>query len=412
MNLSTPLQGKNVLLAVTGGIAAYKAPNIVRLLKQYGANVRVILTTAAKNLVSPLALQTVSENPVHDALFSLEQECNMGHIELANWADFLVIAPLTANSLAKMALGLADDLLSTLYLVYQGQILIAPAMNTNMWQHQSTQSHLLTLKKQGVYCIGPINGSLACGITGMGKMSAPEVIIDELISIHEATKRHVDLKVLITAGPTIEAIDPVRYIANHSSGKMGYALAQSFVEKGARVTLISGPSSLRPPNGVNFIAIKSADEMLNAVTTHLKGQHIFIGAAAVSDYKAEEIFDKKQEKAKSLTLKLVKNPDIIHYVAHCKNRPQQVIGFAAQTHNALEKAKEKRLKKGLDAIICNEINEKNPAFNADDNAVSFISEKGIKNYPKQDKLQLARKLADCILETLEIRNLNETIHSA
>jgi phosphopantothenoylcysteine decarboxylase/phosphopantothenate--cysteine ligase len=402
---------RNILLAVSGGIAAYKAPELVRQLKKAGFEVRVVLTESAKALVSPLALQTVSENPVFDGIFSVEQERSMGHIELANWADLMLVAPASANRLAELSLGLASDLLSTLALVFKGPLLVAPAMNTNMWQHPASKEHVLRLKERGVYFIGPSSGSLACGVTGLGRMSEPSEILKAIAAFSlNIVPNHSQPSVLITAGPTHEAIDPVRYLANKSSGKMGYELASAFARAGSCVHLISGPSHLRPDPEIKITNVTSACEMYEAVTQNLKEQDIFIGAAAVSDYRLAKPLDKKLAKeGNELQLSLIKNPDIIASVSAHAKRPKTVVGFAAQTHQAERLAKEKLEKKGLDLIICNEVSDLNPSFNVDFNQVTLISKNDIERLPSQSKQALARALTTKILE-LHQNNIKRIAH--
>lgn len=346
---------KKIIVGVCGGIAAYKTAYLVRELKRLGATIQVVMTTAAQQFVTPMTFQALSGNPVRTALFDAAAEQAMGHIELARWADLIVIAPASANTIAKISHGLADDLLSTLCLVAEVPLIVCPAMNRSMWGHPTTQSHCTELLARGVMIVGPEEGSQACGEYGLGRMSEAETIINalRLVGLNNLLRGQT---VLITAGPTREAIDPVRYISNQSSGKMGYALAQAALLAGANVTLISGPSSLTPPVGVHFCAVDSAHAMLDAVMAHLKPGMLFIGTAAVADYAPTTIAHEKIKKQDNptLTLTLTPNLDILATVA-TSGKAALVVGFAAETTEVIPQATKKLRTKKADVIIANQV---------------------------------------------------------
>lgn len=394
--MSQYLQSKRILLGVTGSIAAYKSADLVRRLRDAGAQVRVVMTESAKEFITPLTMQAVSGHPVHDELFDLQAEAAMGHIELARWADLLVIAPATADCMARLVGGKADDLLTTLCLASQAPLLIAPAMNQNMWKHTSTQENLQALHQKGFYIVGPGEGIQACGDVGYGRMSEPVEIVDEADKIF-ATGLLAGVRVLLTAGPTHEAIDPVRYIANGSSGKMGYALAEAAREAGASVTLISGPTHLTVPRHVECIHVVSAQEMYDAVMANVSACDLFVGVAAVADYRSETVASSKLHKdGETMTLTLIRNPDIIASVGALADKPF-IVGFAAETDHVVESAKAKMQRKCMNMIIANQVGG-GLAMNADDNCVTVISansEIALETMPKQ---QLARKLITIISE--------------
>lgn len=392
------LANKRVLLGITGSIAAYKSADLVRRLREVGAEVRVAMTENAKQFITPLTMQAVSGYPVHDQLFDLQAEAAMGHIELARWADLVLIAPASADCLARLAHGFADDLLTTLCLATKSPIAVAPAMNQGMWRHLLTQDNLNALKQKGVHMIGPGEGSQACGDTGPGRMLEPQEILQEVANIF-ASGQLFGLKVLITAGPTHEAIDPVRYISNASSGKMGYALAQAAREAGAEVTLISGPVSIKNPPYVTCLPVITAEEMYAAVMQHVLACDIFLGVAAVADYRPEKQASSKIAKnEKMMQLNLTRNPDIISAVAELTPRPF-VVGFAAQTEDVLTKARVKRKQKKMDMIIANQVGL-GLGFNSDDNAVTVISEMHEVTLPRTSKSALARQLITLIATEL------------
>jgi phosphopantothenoylcysteine decarboxylase/phosphopantothenate--cysteine ligase len=391
---------KKILLGVCGGIAAYKSVFLVRELTRLGAEVRVVMTTSAKAFITPMTFQALSGNSVRDSLFDAEAERAMGHIELARWADCLIIAPASANCLAKMAQGIADDLLSTLYLVAEIPVFIAPAMNRSMWAHPATQANIALLQSRAVIMIGPGEGSQACGEYGLGRMAEVDEILTalRLLGIETALKGK---KVLITAGPTRESIDPVRYISNCSSGKMGYALAHAAAAAGAQVILISGSTALTISSGITVIPVESASEMHDAVMTHLEPGMIFIGSAAVADYRLTNPYTSKIKKhqTNTLTLDLVKNPDILSLVA-ASGHASLVVGFAAETESVIENAREKLINKKLDIIIANQVG-KGLGFDNDNNQVTVITKREQFDLPLMHKMRLAGQIIAIIASTLQ-----------
>jgi len=413
MDQGTPqgLMGKHILLGITGGIAAYKTPDLVRKLTAAGAEVCVVTTQGAKQFVSTTALQAVSGRAVRDSLWDEAAEAAMGHIELARWADMVVIAPATANCLAKLAQGTADDLLSTLCLATTAPLILAPAMNVRMWEHPATVANVSTLSARGAQLLGPAEGAQACGEYGPGRMLEPEDICSALaannISAGASPKAAVqeaalqDVHVVLTAGPTREALDPVRYISNRSSGKQGYAIAKEAARLGAKVTLISGPTALEVPNGVTRIDVVSAQDMLAAVESVLPEADLFFGVAAVADYRMDQIATQKIKKVpgtdKGIALNLVPNPDIIATVAAQPNGPI-TIGFAAETQKGLENARAKLVRKGLDLIALNDVSDSRIGFRSNDNALTLLWTDGEQQVPMQDKAAIARALMDKVLE--------------
>lgn len=389
-SLSSHLELKsitNILLGVTGGIAAYKTAELVRRLKEKNFAVRVVMTSAAKSFVTPMTLQAVSGNPVHDNLFDCEAEAAMGHIELAKWADIVLIAPATANSIAKITYGLADDLLTTVLLATTAKIVIAPSMNQQMWANAATVNNIKQLANRDIVLLGPAKGEQACGDVGFGRMLEPNEIVESL-KMFDYTKGRLNNSLLkgknitITAGPTVEAIDPVRFISNHSSGKMGYALAQAAQMAGANVTLISGPVSLAKPLGVNFKAVVSASEMFLSVQQAFDNTDIFIGCAAVADYAPEAIADQKIKKNNDdMKLTLKRTTDIIAWVGAQKSKPY-VVGFAAESQNLESFANKKLKNKNLDMICANDISNKKYGFNSHENKILILKKNG-------DKIDLA-----------------------
>ncbi|MEE8244639.1 MAG: bifunctional phosphopantothenoylcysteine decarboxylase/phosphopantothenate--cysteine ligase CoaBC [Pseudomonadales bacterium] len=401
------LSGKNILLGITGGIAAFKAPMLVRLLRDSGVDVQVVMTAAAHRFVTPTTLQAVSGRPVRDDLWDAAAEAAMGHIELARWADLVVIAPATAHCMATLAQGLADNLLATLCLATTAPILVVPAMNQAMWSSAATQRNLSKLIADGYSIIGPDEGDQACGDTGPGRMVEPPAIVDRIRQRLVAPVL-AGVKMLITAGPTVEAIDPVRFISNYSSGKQGYAIAQAAVNAGAEVTLVSGPTNLAPPSGVRMIAVQSAHDMFDAVHAEVADQNVVIGVAAVADYRpAEQARQKLKKKSHKMHLVLDQNPDIIASVAALKNKPL-VVGFAAETEQPIEHARAKRVRKGLDAIVVNDVSKQDIGFNSDYNSATLIWAQGELALPFQTKDELAmsliRHLADIFVSQLAITN--------
>ncbi|MBR9784783.1 MAG: bifunctional phosphopantothenoylcysteine decarboxylase/phosphopantothenate--cysteine ligase CoaBC [Gammaproteobacteria bacterium] len=405
------IANKNILLGVTGGIAAYKAPDLVRKLTALGANVRVVITNSAAEFVSPLSLQAVSGNPVHQHLLDPAAEAAMGHIELAKWADILLIAPATANILAKLAHGMADDLLTTLYLATTAKLYIAPAMNQQMWKAVATQRNIDTLKTDGVTFIGPASGEQACGDVGSGRMVEPVDIAEILNSDSKSSPSTshtlnslVGKNLTITAGPTREPLDPVRYISNHSSGKMGFAIAQAAALAGAKVTLVAGPVTLDTPYSCARVNVTTADEMLNACEKLAPATDIFISTAAVADYKAVSIADNKIKKTgDELTLTFVKNPDILATISNRQDRPF-CVGFAAESQNVENYARSKLAKKKLDMIAANDITTEGLGFNSDKNALHVIWQDGDKRLPATSKDELAGQLLALITERFALNN--------
>jgi len=398
-----------ILLGVTGGIAAYKSLQLVRLWVQAGHQVQVVMTQGAKAFIQPLSFQALSGRAVRDALFDVSQEAGMGHIELARWADVLVVAPATANCLAKFRLGLAEDLLSTLLLAFEGPIFLAPAMNRVMWQQPATQENIEILRQRGFQIIPPESGEQACGEVGEGRMAEPETIVAQVMpemSTHliKGTKKSFwsQLPVLVTAGPTYEPIDPVRFMGNRSSGKMGFAIAQALAEQGADVILVSGPTALATPAGVKRIQVKTAKEMFAVVQDFYADAEVFISAAAVADYRVAEPSKqkiKKQQNVDTLTLKLVKNPDIVAWVAQQADKPFTV-GFAAETEQLLTYARQKMKQKKLDMICANQVGDQQ-GFEQDENALWVLTEKEVYEIPQADKLQVARALLNYIQQGMQ-----------
>lgn len=396
------LAGKRILLGISGGIAAYKCPELVRQLKKQGADVRVVLTKNAAEFVSPLTLQTVSENPVFTHLFDPDAELAMGHIALAKWADLIVIAPSSADLIARLCVGMADDLLTTLCLASTAPIAIAPAMNQQMYQTAITQHNLAQLKQRGFLIWGPAEGVQACGDVGLGRMLEPVQITDHILHFFAETNRYRHLHFVITAGPTREALDPVRYLSNYSSGKMGFAIAKAAAMQGAKVTLISGPVSLSTPQNVQRINVTTALEMQKAVSEQVHHCQIFIACAAVADYRPVEIAPQKIKKSdEELCIKFVKNPDIVASVAKMtKDRPF-VVGFAAETENIDKYAKQKLIAKNLDLICANDVSKKDRGFNAKDNALTLYSKEGSVVLPLMEKDALGKQLIDEIVKRYE-----------
>ena len=387
---------KNILLGVTGGIAAYKSAEIIRLFKKLGADVRVVMTESAKEFITPLTLQAISGNEIHDSLLNTEAEAAMGHIELAKWADIILIAPCTAETISKITHGRADDLMGALILASKADIFIAPAMNMNMWLDDSTQQNYKTLSSRGITFIGPAEGEQACGDIGPGRMVEPENII-ELIRSSYKTGPLSGKTITITAGPTREQIDPVRFISNNSSGKMGYSLADAAIEAGASVNLVSGPVSLEADKSINLYKINSASEMMNVVMECMDSSDIFIGCAAVSDYKPADYSENKIKKDEipNLETELKKNEDILKNVA-TNFSSSYVVGFAAETSDINNNAMQKLKSKNLDMIISNDVSDKSIGFNVDDNEVTVITCDEKIFLKKDKKIRIAREILKII----------------
>lgn len=396
------LQGKNIVLGITGGIAAYKTPELVRRLKDHGADVRVVMTEGAKAFITPLTLQAVSANPVSDSLLDTEAELAMGHIELAKWADLVIIAPASANTIARIAHGLANDLLSTLVLATSAPIAIAPAMNQQMWHAQATQENIHIIEKRNILVWGPGQGEQACGDVGLGRM----LNVDELVTLvceQYQSKKLASQHWVITAGPTREAIDPVRYISNHSSGKMGYAIAQAAQSAGAKVTVISGPVNITAPVNVNVIAVESAQQMHKAAMDIVSSATVFVGCAAVADYRVASISEhkiKKTDDNDQMNISLIKNPDIIASIAAVKDKPF-VVGFAAETQDLEHYALDKLKRKGLDLIAANNVATLGQGFNGNDNSLTVFSTDNKYQIPLANKSKVAQHLVDIITEQLD-----------
>jgi phosphopantothenoylcysteine decarboxylase/phosphopantothenate--cysteine ligase len=396
------LINKHILLAVSGGISAYKSAELVRLLRKQGAEVRVVMTHSALQFIAPLTFQALSGNPVHTELLDSDQEDAMGHINLARWADVLLVAPATANCIAKFSQGLADDLLSTLYLATTCPVYVAPAMNQAMWHKAVTQENIAKLQNHGVNVIDPGHGDQACGENGLGRMAEPLAICDILCATDPNCYRLAGCNVLISAGPTREPLDPVRYISNRSSGKMGYALAHAALKAGAQVTLVSGPVSLSAPVGAEVISVETAEQMYEAIMGNIVGHNIYIGAAAVADYSPVIMQQEKIKKSADLTtLTLSKTKDILADVASLNYRPY-TIGFAAETHDLELNAKNKLVQKNLDMIAANWVGRDEGGFDSEQNALLVFWKTGQKTLPMKDKNQLATQLieliADCMTE--------------
>lgn len=394
------LTNKKILVGITGGIAAYKTIELIRHFKNAGAEVRVVLTPAAEAFVTPLTLQAISGNAVSTSLLDPQAELAMGHIELAKWADRIVIAPASADFIARLRLGMGNDLLSTLCLATNAPILLAPAMNQQMFKQAAVQENLAILAQRGITFIGPNSGFQACGDVGKGRMSEPMEIFQAVSDSFNLLPNLSDISVVITAGPTQEAIDPVRYISNHSSGKMGFAIAEAFAKRGAKVTLISGPVNLATPAKVERIDVISAEQMAEQAVKFAQQSAIFIGCAAVADYRVAEIATQKIKKTNDndeLTLKLVKNPDIIASVAHLTENRPFVVGFAAETQNVAEYAKSKLQRKNLDMICANDVSG-GQVFGQDQNALHLFWQNGEKILPLAEKGKLAELLVTEIVE--------------
>ena len=385
------LSNKRIIVGVTGGIAAYKSAEIVRRLQDRGADVRVVMTPGAEEFIRPLTMQALSGHPVHCGLLDEKAEAGMGHIELARWADLLLIAPATADFIATMVHGRADNLLAAIYLATPALVAVAPAMNQGMWRHPASLDNVEKLNQRGVTIIGPDSGIQACGDTGPGRMEQPDTIINQASDMF-TSKSLQGKKVVITAGPTREALDPVRYISNHSSGKMGYALATAALDAGANVVLISGPVNLSIPERCQYLSVISANDMLLASLEYAKKADIFIATAAVADYRAVSIAENKiKSDSDVLTINFEKNPDIVSTVATA-NESLFVVGFAAESTDVENYAMGKLKTKGLNAIIANDISRSDIGFNSDDNEVSWIDTDSSITFSKRSKTQLSRDL--------------------
>ena len=398
------LINKKILLIICGGISAYKSLELIRLLKKQGTQIKTILTKSAKEFVTPLSVASLSQEKVYDDLFKAENESEMDHISLSRWADLIVVAPATANTISKLSSGSSDDLASTVILASNKDIFLTPAMNVRMWEHPSTKENLKKLKSYGYKIIGPEIGDMACGEFGEGKMTQPQEILKEIQNYFNQLNKYKKFKALVTAGPTYEYIDPVRFITNKSSGKQGFALAKSLAKKGFETTLISGPTNLKIDKNINLIEVETADEMFKATQNNLPTD-VAIFSAAVADFKIKEQKNEKIKKQEYINLKLEKNVDILNYISnHNSLRPKFVIGFAAETNNIQENAKKKLIEKNCDWVIANDVSNKSIGFNSDFNEVSiFYKNKNIDD----EKLFIKKKseIADEIIGRV-INHLN------
>ena len=413
------LNNKKILIGISGGIASYKCAELIRRLKEHGAQVRVIMTESAKEFITPLTIQAVSGEPVSDNLLDPEAEAAMGHIALAKWADIIVIAPATANTIAKITAGLADDLLSTVCLATDAPIAIVPAMNQQMYASVANQENLKTLTHREYLIWGPASGPQACGDIGKGRMIEPNEILHELTNHFNLNSVCLKKSILITAGPTIEPIDPVRYISNHSSGKMGFALAEMASKLGYKVFLVSGPVNLKHSNSIERINITTADEMLSEVKKLIQCQKIdvFIGCAAIADFKPVNYHeqkikkinsaDQKSKKTEEMTLTLTKNPDILRYVANLDIQRPFTVGFCAETQNLEENAKLKLINKKLDLICANDVSKKEQGFNSDQNSVTLYWGNKQKELDLASKEKIAMGILNHIQEIIPKTNIEK-----
>ncbi len=395
------LANKKILLGIGGGIAAYKSADLVRRLKERGADVRVVMSQSAQEFITPLTLQALSGHPVASDLLDPAAEAAMGHIELARWADLVLIAPATANLLARINAGMADELITTTCLATEAPVVLCPAMNQQMYRNPATQANLASLQNRGLTIWGPASGSQACGEVGPGRMEEP-LVIAERVEQFFAPKLLQGQTLLLTAGPTRESIDPVRYISNHSSGKMGFAIAKAAAEMGAKVTLVTGPVNLATPTNVSRIDVQSSQQMLDSVLAQVEQSDIFIGCAAVCDYRVANVANEKIKKsAEEMTLELIRNPDILATVANHSQRPFTV-GFAAETQDIAHYAKDKLKRKKLDMIAANDVSNPAQGFNSDDNALTVYWSDGQQELAVNDKYTLAKQLLTLIANQMKI----------
>ena len=397
------LSQKKILLIICGGISAYKSLELIRLLKKQGAEVKTILTKSAKEFVTPLSVASLSQEKVYDDLFNAENEAEMDHISLSRWADVILVVPATANTISKLSAGSSDDLASTVILASDKDVFLTPAMNVRMWEHPSTKQNLNKLKSYGYRIIGPEIGDMACGEFGEGKMTDPKDIFQTIETYFSELNKNQKLKALVTAGPTQEYIDPVRFITNKSSGKQGYALAESLAKKGFQTTLISGPTNLQVNNNINLIKVETANEMLKAAQENLPVD-VAIFSAAVADFKVKEIENKKIKKYDFFNLEFEKNIDILNHISkHNSLRPKLVIGFAAETNDIQKNAKKKLIEKNCDWIIANDVSNNSIGFDSDFNEVSiFYKDKDLKNekLAMKKKSAISEEIIDRVIEQL------------
>jgi len=397
------LEGKRVLLIVSGGIAAYKCPDMVRRFTERGAQVRCVLTHGGAEFVTPLALGAVSGDKVYQELFSLTDESEMGHINLSRQADVIVVAPATANILSKMVHGAADDLATTVLLATDKPVLVAPAMNVRMWEHAAVQANVATLKARGITFIGPEEGDMACGEYGMGRMSEPLDIVATVGGFLQTAGRLNGRHALVTSGPTYEAIDPVRYIANRSSGKQGHAIAEALSRLGSKTTLVTGPTRQPDPAGVHVVHVESARQMLDACE-HALPADIAVCAAAVADWRVASEAGEKLKKAPGEApppLVMTENPDILHTLSNAGDtRPRLIVGFAAETENVVDNAVAKRARKGCDWIVANDVSPATGTFSGDANTVHLVTDDGVEDWPRLTKKEVGQRLAERIADAL------------
>ena len=395
------LLNKKILLVICGGISAYKSLEIIRNLKKNNAQVKTILTKSAKEFVTPLSVTSLSQEKVYDDIFNLENESEMDHISLSRWADLILVAPITAHTISKLSSGLSDDLASTVILASDKEVYLAPAMNVRMWEHPSTKENINKLKNYGYKIIGPDIGDMACGEFGKGKMSEPSEIIKKIELYFKNKKNNKKFKALITAGPTREYIDPVRFISNKSSGKQGYEIAKSFRDNGFETTLISGQTNLDPISGLNFIKVETAQEMLDQTIKNLPAD-VAIFAAAVADYKVSNYKNKKIKKDENLNLSLEKNVDILNNISkHNSLRPKLTIGFAAETNDIFNNSLKKLEEKNCDWIIANDVSDNSIGFDSDENQISiFYKDKKNENLKKMSKSLVASEIVNRVIEKL------------
>tara|TARA_B100000029_G_scaffold172968_1_gene169416 strand:+ start:754 stop:1953 length:1200 start_codon:yes stop_codon:yes gene_type:complete len=395
------LSNKKILLVICGGISAYKSLEVIRNLKKRNAQIKTILTKSAKEFVTPLSITSLSQEKVYDDIFNIENESEMDHISLSRWADLIVVAPITANTISKLSSGSSDDLASSVILASDKEVYLVPAMNIRMWKHPATKDNLLKLKNYGYKIIGPEIGDMACGEFGKGKMTEPKEIIKEIELYFNNKKNNKKMKALVTAGPTREYIDPVRFITNRSSGKQGYEIAKSFRDNGFETTLISGQTNLDPITGVNFIKVDTAQEMFNQTIKNLPAD-VAIFSAAVTDYKIKNFKNKKIKKKENLNLELEKNIDILAYVSkHNFLKPKLTIGFAAETNDLVKNSLKKLEEKNCDWIIANDVSDKSIGFDSDDNQVSiFYKNNTNETLVKMSKSLIAKELVNRVIEKL------------
>jgi len=398
------LNGRRILLGVTGSIAAYKAVELLRELTKRGAEVQVVMTEAATKFVAPLTFETLSRQPVLLDMFTLAYGSHIGHIEATARADLFVIAPATARTIARLALGLADDFLSCIYLASRCPILVAPAMDSDMYQHVAVQENLNRLRDRGVHIVGPASGELASGSVGPGRLVEPPEIVEAIERILATARDLADEVVLVTAGPTREPLDPVRYLSNRSSGKMGYAMAEAAAARGARVILVSGPTALIPPQGVDVIHVETAQQMHDAVVAKLTAATVVIKAAAVADYRPKQVAARKMKKDEAVhEVTLESTPDILAEVGKRKGR-RILVGFAAETEDLVENARKKLQRKNLDLMVANDVSQPDAGFDADTNAVKILDAQGkVEELPVQSKRSVADRVLDRVVGLLKQR---------